>query len=433
MKPTDRSLTFAPFRVKSFRFQWPADLLTSWAFEMETLILAWYVMVHTGSVLLLTAFGSLQFLGTLAAPMFGVLGDRLGGRAMLCVMRASFAVLAAILMVLGLADVLTPAWVFAVAAIAGIGRPNDQVMRNALIGDTIPRDHLIGALGMSRATMDSARIAGALAGASLSSTLGIGRAYAIITAFYVLSLALTFGVSRGRPVSDPSGVDRLAPRTPSMSLPRPSGWGELKDGLWHVWTRPRLLAAMWLAFLVNLTAYPMSGGLLPYVAKNVYLADATGLGSLVAGFSAGALLGSIAIIVRGGSRHPERSMIINVAVWYALLLAFGHVRTMAIGVLVLTLAGIAQSIAMISMSVSLLSAAGDRFRGRVMGVRTLAVYGLPLGLMASGALIDWIGFPGTVTVYCLIGLTFTFLIGSRWRASVWARMGDPVSARAPQP
>ena len=29
--------TLAPFRIRSFRFQWPADLLTSWAFEMETL------------------------------------------------------------------------------------------------------------------------------------------------------------------------------------------------------------------------------------------------------------------------------------------------------------------------------------------------------------------------------------------------------------
>ena len=109
MRRTDPSLTFAPLRVRSFRFQWPADLLTSWAFEMETLILGWYVMVGTGSVLLLTVFGSLQQLGTLAAPMFGVLGDRLGGRAMLCGMRATYTLLAASLMILGLADMLTPA------------------------------------------------------------------------------------------------------------------------------------------------------------------------------------------------------------------------------------------------------------------------------------------------------------------------------------
>ena len=131
MRRTDPSLTFAPLRVRSFRFQWPADLLTSWAFEMETLILGWYVMVGTGSVLLLTTFGSLQQLGTLAAPMFGALGDRLGGRAMLCGMRASFALLAAILMILSLTDMLTPAFVLVAAALGGILRPNDQVMRNA--------------------------------------------------------------------------------------------------------------------------------------------------------------------------------------------------------------------------------------------------------------------------------------------------------------
>jgi len=32
-----------------------------------------------------------------------------------------------------------------------------------------------------------------------------------------------------------------------------------------------------------------------------------------------------------------------------------------------------------------------------MGVRQLAVYGLPLGLMASGVLIERIGYPATVT------------------------------------
>src|SRR5690606_27649700 len=46
----------APFRVRSFRYQWPADLVTAWAIEMETLILGWYVLVETGSVLTLTLF-----------------------------------------------------------------------------------------------------------------------------------------------------------------------------------------------------------------------------------------------------------------------------------------------------------------------------------------------------------------------------------------
>ena len=36
-----RHSALAPFRIRSYRFQWPADLLTSWAFEMEALILGW--------------------------------------------------------------------------------------------------------------------------------------------------------------------------------------------------------------------------------------------------------------------------------------------------------------------------------------------------------------------------------------------------------
>ena len=52
-----------PFRVKSFRFQWPADLAASWAFEMETIVLGWYILAESGSVLMLVAYGSLQYLG----------------------------------------------------------------------------------------------------------------------------------------------------------------------------------------------------------------------------------------------------------------------------------------------------------------------------------------------------------------------------------
>jgi hypothetical protein len=65
MSLTSSVTALAPFRVRSFRFQWPADLATSWAFEMETIILGWYVLVETGSVLWLTAFGALTFLGTM--------------------------------------------------------------------------------------------------------------------------------------------------------------------------------------------------------------------------------------------------------------------------------------------------------------------------------------------------------------------------------
>ena len=410
-------MLLAAFRVRSFRFQWPADLLTQCAFEMETLILGWYVMVNTGSVLLLTAFGSLQFLGTLAAPMFGVLGDALGGRVMLCAMRSVYAVLAALLMVLALAGVLTPMWVFVIAGLVGIVRPNDQVLRNSLIGETIPPADLIGALGLSRASVDSARVAGALTGAGLSTMLGIGYAYVVVTAVYLASLVLTFGISGARLMDDPGAVTR---GSGSFTL-RASTWRDLKDGLVHVLTTPTLLALMWLAFLVNLTAYPVTSGLLPYVARSVYRVDATGLGWLAASFSLGGLLGSMITVMTGGPRRPERSMLVNTVIWYALLFGFGHVPGMTAAVPTLLLAGLVQSMAMISMTGTLLAVAGDRFRARVMGVRMLAVYGMTVGLIGFGALIERVGYSLTISAFCTVGLVFTLIIGIRWRDSMWQR------------
>ena len=102
---------------------------------METLILGWYVLVETGSVLLLTLFASLGYIGTLIAPMFGVVGDRIGHRDLLAMMRATYAVLAATLMTLALTGHLTPLYVFIIVALMGMVRPSDLGVRGALVAD----------------------------------------------------------------------------------------------------------------------------------------------------------------------------------------------------------------------------------------------------------------------------------------------------------
>jgi hypothetical protein len=69
--------------------------------------------------------------------------------------------------------------------------------------------------------------------------------------------------------------------------------------------------------------------------------------------------------------------------------------------------------------VILLSTSSQRYRGRIMGVRMLAIYSLPLGLLAAGALIDLIGFRATASLYAVVGLVFTVLIAVKWRAALW--------------
>jgi predicted MFS family arabinose efflux permease len=405
-----RPSVFAPFRVRSFRLQWPSDLLTSCAFEMETLILGWYVLVETGSVLLLSLFGALLFVGTLVAPMLGVVGDRIGHRNLLCVMRAFYTVLALTLMSFALAGALTPAVVFVIAGLVGLVRPSDLGVRWALVAHVVPAEQLMGAMGISRTTSDAARVMGALAGAGLFAQFGIGVAYVMVVSLYVLGLLLVLAM--GAPPRSP-----VAAPAETASV-RPSHWRDLMEGLALVWSTPALLAGMLLAVLVNLVGFPLSLQLLPYVAREIYRVDETGLGYLSASFALGALLGSVAVSLYR-SAAPARIMMVSGVAWFVFLLAYAQMRTLWSGAAMLALAGFAQSLCMVTLAVVLLRIAGSKFGGRVMGVRMLAIYSLPIGAVAGGVLIEVIGFHPTATLYATVGIALTLLIAWRWHADLW--------------
>ena len=421
MSAAPRTPALAPFSVRAFRFQWPADLATSWAFEMETLILGWYVLVETRSVFMLTVFASLLYIGTLLAPMFGVMGDRIGHRNLLCAMRSVYAACAITLMTFTFLGILEPGLVLAVTAIVGLVRPSDIGMRAALVGETMPPDRLVGALGIQRTTQDSARIAGALTGAGLVATLGMGPAYIVVSCFYVISILLTLKAGRARVERHPTVAGASTPT-------RVSPWRDLKEGIGYVWHTPHLRAAMLLAFLLNLTAFPLFNNLLPVVAKDVYLSDQTTLGYMVAGAASGALTGSIVLSRFAHRVPPARMMIVFSMAWYAMLLVFARAPDPAIGIPVLVLTGFVQSLAMVPGTAMLLRNSDEQFRGRIMGIRMLALYGNLPGLLLSAPLIANIGYPNTATLYCAIGIFFTLVIAVTWRAQLW-RLDAPANKR----
>ncbi len=410
-----RPFALAPFGIRSYRFQWPADLLVSWAFEMEVLILGWYVLVETGSVLMLTIYGSLLFVGTLIAPLIGVASDRLGHRQMLSAMRAVYALVAATLLALAATGRLDPAAVLVLAAVSGLVRPSDLGMRGALIAETMPPQLLTAAMGISRTTSDTARIAGALAGAGLFTAFGIAPAYVFVTAFYLAGTGLTWMTAPVRSASEAAAAGHPA----AAAVPSASPLRDLREGLVHIWNTPSLLALVWMAFLFNFSAFSITNGMLPYVAKDVYLIDQTGLGTMIASLALGATAGALALAWSGMGSGLPRLMIVSSVIWHALLLVFAQMTSPAAGTAILFAVGIAQSLTMVAHTVLLLNATSQRLRGRVMGVRMMAIYSLPLGLLAAGVLTGWIGFAATGSIYALTGIAFTIVIAVKWRHLLW--------------
>ena len=401
-----------PFRSRSYRFQWPADLLTSWALEMEFLILGWYVLVETGSVVLLTLFGALQHGGTLIAPILGVVSDRIGPRNLLTAMRLCYTAIATTLMTLAFAGALTPVIVLVLVFFMGLVRPSDLGLRAALIADTMPHEQLTSAMGTSRITSDSARIAGALTGAGLFAWLGMGPTYVVIASFYALSAILTSQ-------ADSAHSKKATEPVTAAVTGRVSAWNDLREGIVHIWNTPSLMAIIWLVLLFNFTAFPLTNALLPYVAREIYHTDQAGLSYLIASIAFGAMLGGVLMSRTGVAERLPRVLIASAVVWHALLLVFAQMNTLLGGIVMLLITGVFQSLAMVSLTVILVRESGPRFRGRIMGVRMMAIYSLPVGLLIAGKLIEHIGFASTATLYAALGLACTIIIALRWRAHMW--------------
>ena len=366
---------------------------------METLILGWYILVATDSPFLVGLLGALRFSGTLTAPIVGVIADRISRKVMLGVLRAGAGLSALALLILAVTDLIQPWHVFAIASISGILRPADNVLRQSLIADTVPRTLLMNALGLARTTQDTARIVGALLGATLLSRLGLGWAYVGVTLFYTLSVLMGLGIST---VRSSISVTHVHPLT------------EMKQGLRYMVDSSVIQPIMFLAFLVNATAFPLTNGLLPVIARNVYKHDENGLAQMVAVFAMGALVGSLLMAAVVNSRRPERFMLITMVVWYLFLILFAQTDSNAVGLPLLALIGASISICMISMSVVLMTFTKFEMRGRVMGIRMLAVYGLPMGLVIGGWLIEQYGVPVTITGYAIVGLIALVLSVLKW-------------------
>jgi len=100
---------------------------------------------------------------------------------------------------------------------------------------------------------------------------------------------------------------------------------------------------------------------------------------------------------------------------------------MYFGMALLVVAGFAQSLCLTPLAAVMLRGTEQAYRGRVMGMRMLAIWGLPLGLLLSGPLISTVGFSLTASAYSLCGLLLTFTMTFYWRKHLW-RPSSPANA-----
>ncbi len=401
MSQIGNSSPLAPFRISNYRNLWFSDVLSLWSFEMETLIMSWYVLVQTDSALMVGIVNALRFLGTLISPVLGVFVDRLSKRDVIVAMRVVFAVVAISIVAIDYFDALQVWHLFIAAGVSGLLRAPEMVVRQSLIADSVPRELLVKAIGLNRITMDSSKAVGAVVGAGAMVAGGIGNAYLIIALMYLGSIASSLRIK--------ALARALRERTSALK--------ELWSGVEHIRESPVLTGLMGIAFFANLTAFPLTQGFLPMYARDVFGLGEVGLAQFIASGAIGALVGSVAVGLLP-NRHPARTMLGGIILWHFFLLGFAIAPNLLSAHVLMFLGGLTSSFGMIAVAGLLLGRAHPDFRGRVMGVRMLAVYGLPIGLLVGGAMIEAIGVRETLVCFAGVGLLAFAFESIRWGARV---------------
>ena len=107
-------------------------------------------------------------------------------------------------------------------------------------------------------------------------------------------------------------------------------------------------------------------------------------------------------------------------VWFVLLAVFAVITQIKFGLAILFIIGIVQSFTMLSMASLIIGSAAAELRGRVLGVRMLAVYGLAMALPIAGVLIEAIGYTNTTWIFVIIAIVATLAVAFNWRHAFWS-------------
>lgn len=385
----------AILRQRNFGLIWLSTTLAATGSQMEVLALGWYVLTLTDSPFLVGLVAAARMALNFLALFAGAIADRVSRQALLTAVEYVMATLTLVMLGLILSGWLEVWHIFVLTLVTGLVRMFQTPAAQSLVADTLPRERIANGAALNSMGMNLATIVGPLVGGILFQAAGAEGAYAAIVLLYGLSgsAALLVRMSKSTKLKESRSV-----------------LGTTLQGLKYVKGQQVLWATLLLAVIANLTGWPFHTSLMPIFARDVLGTGAAGLGVLMSAFGIGALIGSVGLASVRNLRSAGRLLLAAVVIWHASMVAFAASSSLPLSLGILVLTGMAFSSTQVLMLTVLLRTAPTEYRGRVMGLRVLAIYAYSFGSMSSGAMAAVWGAPGAAQVNAVVGVTLVIAL-----------------------
>ena len=363
--------------------------------QMEMVVIGWFVLTLTDSPFLVGAISAARMSLNILALFAGAVADRVPKQRVLATVEFLMAAFAGIMILLIMIGFLETWHIFFLAMTAGMVRVFEMPSSQALVADTLPEDRIANGAAFNTLGRNIAMLIGPLVGGVLFKGFGPEGSFIAIAALYVLSgwVALHVRSTGSAIIKTQESVIR-----------------SVISGLKYVKGQQALWATLVLVLIFESSGWTFHTTLVPIFARNELNADSGGLGLLLFAFGAGAVTASLIWTMIGSGRPVGKYMIGSVVVWHASILVFATSESFYVSMTILVVTGAGFASTQFFMLSALLGNTLSEYRGRVMSLRSLAIYAFALGSISSGAIADFWNPPLAATVVGSMGIILALLL-----------------------
>ena len=262
--------------------------------------------------------------------------------------------------------------------------------RSALIPRLVPRSYLMNAMTLNTIIIQASFLLGPAIGGVLIDQTGL-----VATYFPTIGLLL------------PAGFAILAMRTSGVPQGerRRVNLRSIFEGIEFIWIQRIILSLFLLDFGVTLVGFYRP--ILPIFAADVFKTGAAGLGVLYGAPSAGAILGSLAVLMVGDIERKGVMVVIAALIFAASLALLGLSQGFSMAVVATLILGFSDSLSVAIRRTVVQLLAPDGMLGRASSLITIFAQATNgLGAILAGAAAQWIGAPNAL----LLGSALCFLM-----------------------
>ncbi len=337
---------------------------------MQNIALGWLILIITNSPFLL---GLNAFLAQIPALVFalpgGAIADRLNRRKLMLITQTAMMLLALLLAILTSFRQVTITEILLISSLTGVATALNYPAYQALIPDLVPRGDLMNAIALNSAQFNMSRAIGPTVAGLALGTLGAAACFYLNTVSYLaLIVALLM-------ITIPPLQKRQDPRF----------WNAMFDGVRYVKQQRVLIVLLTVPAFLSLLGLPFIV-LMPVVARNLIGVGASGLGYLMGGAGAGAVVAALAIAAKGNLEHRGRLILTSATIFSLSLILLANAHTFWWAFFLLAVMGATVVGTLTLTNTTLQMTTPQPLRGRVMGLYYMAMMGmLPFGSLQAGA------------------------------------------------